>query len=134
MNQERLIAAAKRLLQAEGVPVGVEVSVLLTTDEHIHQLNRDYRHKDRPTDVLSFQQMDEEGLAEESGEPIILGDVVISVETASRQAAERDRPLDDEMALLVVHGILHLLGCDDETDEGAEEMRERQKAVLGIEY
>jgi probable rRNA maturation factor len=121
-------------LQAEGFSRPAEVSILLTTDEHIRQLNRDYRGKDRPTDVLSFQQLDEDwsvGSAEaQRDEPVVLGDVVISVETAARQAARGDRSLDDEMSLLVVHGILHLLGYDDETEEGAEEMRRHEQAVL----
>ena len=131
VNQEKLTRVAKRLLQVEKFPHPAEVSIVLTTDGHIHGLNRDYRGKDKPTDVLSFQQL-EEGLPQLLGpdEPVVLGDVVISVETAARQAAERDRTLDDELALLVAHGMLHLLGYDDETDEGADEMREREKAVL----
>lgn len=133
MNQEKLVLVAKKLLQAEEFPQPAEVSILLTTDEHIHQLNRDYRGKDRPTDVLSFRQLEEEDSRDEYDELVMLGDVVISVETAARQAAQRNRPLDDEVSLLVVHGILHLLGYDDETDEGAEEMREHERAVLGLE-
>lgn len=133
MNQEKLVLVAKKLLQAEEFPRPAEVSILLTTDEHIHQLNRDYRGKDRPTDVLSFRQLEEEDSRDEYDELVMLGDVVISVETAARQAAQRNRPLDDEVSLLVVHGILHLLGYDDETDEGAEEMREHERAVLGLE-
>ncbi len=132
MNQEKLIKVAKELLRVEEFPQPAEVSILLTTDEHIHQLNREYRGKDRPTDVLSFQQLEEDQPQLTSPEePVILGDVVISVETAARQAAERDRSLDDELSLLVVHGILHLLGYDDDTDDGAEEMRRHEMAVLG---
>jgi len=131
VNQERLTRVAKELLQAEKFPYPAEVSILLTTDEHIHQLNRDYRGKDKPTDVLSFQQWEEDEIQGEPEEPVVLGDVVISIETASRQAEEKGWTLDDELSLLVVHGILHLLGYDDETDEGAEEMRERERAVLG---
>ena len=126
VNQARLIRVAQELLQAEEFPLPAEVSILLTTEEHIRQLNRDYRGKDRPTDVLSFQQLEDD-----LSSPVILGDVVISVGTAARQAAERDRTLDDELSLLIVHGILHLLGYDDETEEGAEEMRKHEMAVLG---
>ena len=155
VNQARLIRVAKKLLRVEEFPRPAEVSVLLTTDEQIRQLNRDYRGKDRPTDVLSFQQLEDDvpfgvrwldtALACEPPhnkavsshrtprgrsveEPVILGDVVISVETAARQAAERGRSLDDELSLLVAHGILHLLGYDDETEEGAEEMRRHEEA------
>ncbi len=136
VDQDRLAAVAERLLQVEEFQYPAEVSIVLTTDEHIHELNRDYRGKDKPTDVLSFQQLDESepprllGGSPDMEEPVVLGDVVVSVETASRQAAERDRTLDDEIALLVAHGMLHLLGYDDETDEGADEMRERERAVL----
>jgi len=149
VNRAKLIRVAKKLLQVEEFPHPAEVSIVLTTDEHIRQLNRDYRGKDEPTDVLSFQQLEEDdplttpvvggrppttGVVRGSGpseEPVVLGDVVISVDTAARQAAERGRALDDELALLVAHGILHLLGFDDETDEGAAEMREHEKAILG---
>lgn len=107
-----------------------ELSVLLTDDTLIHQLNRDYRGKDRPTDVLSFSQRE----GEDMPSPVdVLGDVVISVETAGRQAAERGRTLDDEVRLLLVHGILHLLGYDHEEDEAeAEEMERETRALLDL--
>ncbi len=130
MNQESLIRVANKLLQVEDLSYSPEISIVLTDDEHIHRLNRDYRGKDRPTDVLSFQQLDEDETVSAPDEPVLLGDVVISVETAARQASERGKPLDEELSLLVAHGILHLLGYDDETDEGAEKMREREAAVL----
>jgi probable rRNA maturation factor len=130
VDQDKLVRVANKLLRVEDFPYSAEVSIVLTTDEHIHELNRDYRGKDKPTDVLSFQQLEEDDLRGQPDEPVILGDVVISVETASRQAAERHWTLDDELALLAAHGMLHLLGYDDETDEGADEMREHEKAVL----
>lgn len=130
MNQERLIKVAKRLLQVEDLPYSAEISIVLTTDEHIHHLNSAYRGKDCPTDVLSFQQLDGDEIVSASDEPVLLGDVVISVETAARQASDRGKLLDEELSLLVAHGILHLLGHDDETDEGAERMRERESAIL----
>ncbi len=106
------------------------MSILLTTDEHIQRLNRDFRGVDRPTDVLAFQQLQKEEVGAESLEPVVLGDVVISVETAEEQAKERNRPLDEELALLTVHGMLHLLGYEDETEKGAAEMRERETTIL----
>jgi len=117
-------------LQAEHVLQSVEISILLTGDEHIHQLNKGFRGVDRPTDVLAFPQLEGQPAGTESVGPVLLGDVVISVETAKRQARERNRPLDDEVALLVVHGVLHLLGYSDETEDGAAEMRNRERAAL----
>jgi probable rRNA maturation factor len=108
------------------------VSVLLVDDARIRQLNREWRHQDMPTDVLSWPQ-------EEAGEravgaaltPDVLGDVAISLDTAARQAQARGWSLADETALLLVHGILHLLGHDDETEAGAEAMREIERGLLG---
>lgn len=98
-------------------------------------MNRDYRGLDKPTDVLSFPQ--EENLPDapqmpRSG-PRLLGDIVISVETAARQAQEHGIALERELALLAVHGVLHLIGYEDETEEGAERMRQREREILGVE-
>jgi probable rRNA maturation factor len=84
-----------------------ELSVLLTDDPSIQVLNRDHRHKDRPTDVLAFPMS--EGAADR---PQILGDVVISLDTAERQAVSRRRPLIEEVRFLLAHGLLHLVGYD----------------------
>ncbi len=104
------------------------MSVLLTDDEEIRRLNRDYRGKDKPTDVLSFSQA--EG---EFGDvvPDMLGDVVISIETARRQASESAISLESELDSLLVHGILHLAGYDHEL--GAKEamaMRALEKKIM----
>ena len=104
---------------------------MLVDDEHIRSLNVEYRGNDRPTDVLAFSQL-EGKLADAEREPVAVGDVVVSVETAKRQAVERARPLADELDLLVVHGVLHLLGYDDETKAGATEMRQREQAILDV--
>jgi probable rRNA maturation factor len=123
---------AQRLLTAEGQSCA-EVSILLTDDATIHELNRQYRGYDKPTDVLSFAQRD--GLPGVPSPPTLrdqptaLGDVVISVDTAARQAQAQGVPLEQELALLTVHGLLHLLGYEDETDAGAERMREREQAI-----
>lgn len=90
----------------------IEVSFLLTDDARIHELNRVYRHKDRPTDVLAFA-MREGDFAELAGNA--LGDVIVSVPTARKQAEERGRPLLDEVTMLTAHGLLHLLGWDHDT-------------------
>lgn len=108
----------------------VELSIMFTDDEEIHALNRDYRKKDKPTDVLSFPMR--EG---EFGDinPDLLGDVVISLDTASRQAEERGETLDEELRFLLIHGILHLLGFDHEgTASEAKRMRAKEKELLGL--
>ena len=90
-------------------------------EDFIHTLNRDYRGKDRPTDVLSFPQDPESG---------VLGDVVVSVPTAARQAKAQGHPLAREIEWLFLHSLLHLLGYEDDTDEQAEEMNRRARAAL----
>jgi probable rRNA maturation factor len=84
-----------------------ELSVLLTDDREIHRLNRDHRQKDKPTDVLAFAM--DESVPDPAG---ILGDVVISLDTAERQARARRRPLIEEVRFLLAHGVLHLVGYD----------------------
>ncbi len=100
------------MLLAESCADSVEVSILLTNDAGITDLNREYRGIDTPTDVLSFSQVEGEDVSAAPGEPVLLGDVVISVETAQRQAMERGCALEDEMEVLLAHGLLHLLGYD----------------------
>jgi probable rRNA maturation factor len=86
-----------------------ELSVFLTDDRRIHELNRRYREKDKPTDVLAFE-LDRSGSSEDGAQ--CLGDVVISLDTASRQAKSKRLPLLHEVRLLLAHGLLHLLGFD----------------------
>jgi probable rRNA maturation factor len=127
-----LSTLAGRALSAERVADGSELSVLLTDDDTIWRLNREYRGTDAPTDVLSFAQTESDAGAPRSEvEASHLGDVVISLETARRQAAEYGLLLDDEVRHLLVHGILHLLGYDHELPEDAGRMREREEAILG---
>jgi probable rRNA maturation factor len=99
-----------------------ELSVVITTDAEIRKLNRTWRQKDKPTDVLSF------GQAPDSG---VLGDVVISLDTARRQAAEGKRALTDELARLLAHGVLHLLGHDHEEPADARRMARAEVKLLG---
>jgi probable rRNA maturation factor len=102
-----------------------ELSILITDDEEISSLNRIYRAMDRPTDVLSFSQLEGEGPVTV---PQLLGDVAISWETAQRQALEQGHTVLVEMKRLLVHGILHLLGFDHERDEeAARVMREEEE-------
>jgi len=110
---------------AEALEVGGEVSLVLTGDRAMRALNARYRHKDRATDVLSFP-----GPGGEEG----LGDIVISVETAERNARAFGRTLPQEMDVLALHGFLHVLGYDHETDDGTMdrlERRLRRKLLLG---
>lgn len=98
-----------------------EISLLITNDETIHLLNKEYRQKDKPTDVLSFPMEDE----------VMLGDIVISLDTAKNQAQEREIGLEREIAFLFIHGLLHLLGYDHETSvEDEKEMFALQEEIL----
>ena len=111
-----------------------EVSVTFTDNEGIHALNRQYRGVDRPTDVLSFPLFDYEGTSEEP--PVdewigILGDIVLSLEQAEKQAEEFGHSFEREVAFLCVHSMLHLLGYDHEMGEEDErEMRAKQTKIM----
>jgi probable rRNA maturation factor len=94
---------------ADAMKVAGAVSLVITGDRTVHRLNRDYRGKDKPTDVLSFPGPHEQGN---------LGDIVISVETAARNARAGGRTLAKELDVLTLHGFLHVLGYDHETDDG----------------
>lgn len=105
------LAKTSRMILARLGLADAELSILLTGDTEIHDLNLRYRDKDKPTDVLSFPQDAEDEI---EGLPKILGDVVISVETTERQAAEKGHSFDRELTVLLIHGILHLIGYDHE--------------------
>jgi rRNA maturation RNase YbeY len=121
----RLRRSACRLLRGLGLPEA-ELSVVLVSDAEMRKLNRRWRGKDRPTDVLSFSQVEGPGPAP-SG---LLGDVVISVDTARRQAAERAAPLGREGERLLVHGLLHLLGYDHERSPAEARRMQRRERTL----
>jgi probable rRNA maturation factor len=110
-----------------------ELSVLLTNDAQIRELNRVHRSKDRPTDVLSFGVA--RNLAPRGGDaPRLLGDIVISLDTAARQAASRRRPLIAEVRWLLAHGVLHLLGFDHATVTQKQRMvAQTRRLVLAAE-
>lgn len=94
----------------------VELSVALVSDAVIRELNRDFRGTDKPTDVLAFAMREgEQGAPVDASETEMLGDVIVSVDTARRQAARQRRPLLDELTMLLAHGLLHLLGYDHDT-------------------
>ena len=118
--------AARVMLRALGLG-RAELSVLLCGDAEIHALNRDYRRKDRPTDVLAFALREGEG-GELAGD--VLGDVVISLETATRQARERGVAARAEVQMLLAHGLLHLLGWDHRTEGEDRRMRAEVDRLL----
>ena len=96
------------------------------TDSEIQELNRQYRKKDKPTDVLSFPLADEL-------QPSLLGDVVISIETAARQAQRRHHSLREELQILLIHGILHLLGYDHEVSRSeAIRMHRKEREIKAM--
>ena len=106
-----------------------EVSILLTDDLEIEALNRQYRQISAPTDVLAFAMNDGN---DDNLHSHLLGDVVISVQTAQRQAADKHHSLEVELACLTVHGMLHLLGYDHQTPKEAAIMFEKQEAILRL--
>ncbi len=114
------------VLRLEGRRNAPDVSVALVDNAYIRMLNREYRGVDQATDVLAFPMEPER---DGSAEPA-LGDVVISVERAREQARQFRHPLRRELALLAIHGVLHLLGYEDETEAGASAMWSRQKSLL----
>ena len=123
-------AAAEKVGELYGVENG-EVSITLTNNEYIHELNREYRHIDRPTDVLSFALNESEEPAIENGPDInVLGDLVISVERAEEQAADYGHSVRREIAFLTVHGMLHLLGYYHMEETDRLEMEQEQRYVM----
>ena len=130
---EKLPAVDCRLLRSRAVQLlralsnsRSELSIALVDDDAIAELNARYRGTNRPTDVLAFSQLDERPVPQV---PKWLGDVVISVETAARQARSAHRGLDGELARLLIHGTLHLLGHDHVADDEAREMRREERRL-----
>ncbi len=125
-DAERLLA---HLATKQDNAVETELSIVLCDDAFIHELNRTWRGVDAPTDVLSFPM----GEGEDAGiHAEVLGDVVISMETASAQAAEHGHSSDTEVRVLLVHGFLHLLGYDHIDPVDATEMREAEGRMLAL--
>ena len=118
LNARALGGWLEKLVE-ELAPAADSVGVRFAGDRTVRRLNRDFRDKDKATDVLSFP-------GEESPEGRHLGDIVISIPTAERQAEERGATLEEEAKLLLLHGVLHCLGYDHETDRGEMERLERR--------
>jgi len=136
MFEQLLAEAAKQ----EGIEYG-EVALTLVDNAHIHEINKQYRNIDRPTDVISFALNDEvdeemeiifEVEDESEQDPIsgMLGDIIISIERADEQRIEYGHSLERELGFLFVHGFLHLLGYDHEQEEAEKEMFSKQELIL----
>ena len=125
---------AQTVLEAEGVAPPYEVGLVFTDSETVKQLNRDYRGVDEPTDVLAFYMLPQKGADDSFALPpdgvTRLGEVIISYPQAVEQAKEQGHSPERELALLVIHGILHLLGYDHEEPEGESKMRGRERELL----
>ncbi|MEG1501251.1 MAG: rRNA maturation RNase YbeY [Clostridiales bacterium] len=149
-NQQKQIAINKQLsrflqkiaritmLKSQLSPyANIEISLILADDDSIQKLNAKYRQIDRPTDVLSFPMEDDLSpwyslSCRKHGNlnKVILGDIIISTETAARQAVDYQHSLERELAFLFVHGLLHLLGYDHQNEADENEMRSRQREIL----
>lgn len=128
---QAVVALAERVLRAYG-RVDAEVGITLTDEETIHRLNRDYRGVDAPTDVLSFalEEGEDEPAAGEEEIPDLLGDIIICLPYARRQAEEYGHSFQRELLYLTVHGLLHLLGHDHQMEEERRRMRAEEEKFL----
>ena len=121
---------AQTILNVSGCPDAL-LSVLIVDDAAIQEINRDYLHKDQPTNVISFAMQEGDGAGIQ---PQLLGDVVISAETAERDATVAQVTTEEELYFLLLHGILHLLGYDHERGSKADalRMRSREKELYAL--
>jgi probable rRNA maturation factor len=132
-DRATLRAACAAAIAGEGIGGPVVLTLTLVDDDEIHRLNREHRGVDRPTDVLSFPLVDDTAsFALPPGLPRELGDVVVSYPRAVAQADEYGHSVERELAYLVVHGVLHILGHDHEMPEEQAVMRAREEAALAV--
>ncbi|MFC1871212.1 rRNA maturation RNase YbeY [Chloroflexota bacterium] len=128
-----LYEVVEQTLNAEGINSGIEVGLVVTGQERVHQLNRDYRGVDEPTDVLAFaatEEVDDSPFVSPPDGVKHLGEVIISYPRAVEQAAESRHPVEREMAILIIHGVLHLLGYDHDEPEREQPMKAREAEIL----
>jgi len=138
VKREWLRRVAEKVLTAESADSAAEVGLMITGQERVHELNRQYLGEDRPTDILAFPMQPAPDTAERP--PFIappdgikhLGEVIISYPQAVIQAAEHQHPVKKEIALLIIHGILHLLGYDHDVPEAERQMRAREAEILSL--
>jgi len=128
INPKKLEQAAIQVLEMENAAADSMISIVVSTDEHMQEMNKQYRGIDAPTDVLSFpSEPMPQGIDEDEG---YLGDIIVSLPYLARRVAQEQRSLHDELALMVVHGTLHLLGYDHDTAETQQAMWAVQAAAL----
>lgn len=127
--EDVLTGVVRELLVDEGFGEDAEVSLVFVDDNHIRELNSRYRGVDSVTDVLSFAMREGEPIPGEEGE-VLLGDVVISLQAAMRQASEYGHSFVREAAYLTAHGVLHLMGYDHQEEDARNIMRGKEEAVL----
>lgn len=131
--EQTVRAVLRKAADVYGLTENNEVSLVFCDDAYIQDLNKNYRGKDQPTDVLSFALNEgEEPEIVDGPSHVLLGDIIISLETAARQAEEYNHSLEREVAYLTVHGMLHLLGYDHMTEEDKAEMRVEEEHVLSL--
>lgn len=129
---------AGKVLAAQRVDSRVEIGVVITGQERVHQLNRLYLGKDEPTDVLAFPMLPRpagEGVAPFVAPPdgiAHLGEVIVAYPQAVTQASEHQHTVEKELAILIIHGILHLLGYDHEQPDREQAMKARELEILGL--
>lgn len=131
--EELIRKSVEMALNLEGVRSDLEVSVALVDNDYIRELNKTYRGKDAPTDVLSFPMLEPgevDDVPSEGEVEQLLGDIVISLEKAEEQAKSYGHSFEREVAFLVVHGVLHLLGYDHEIEEERKIMRQKEEEAL----
>lgn len=126
IDDSALRLAAETVLKHQNVPASAELSLIFSDDEHLQQLNLQFREIDAPTDVLSFPST----LTDPESGTIYLGDVIISVQKALAQAKSGGHTIMDELQLLTVHGVLHLLGHDHANEEQKSRMWAAQNEIL----
>ncbi len=126
--EEKLCEAAARTLEHHDLSAGCELTIVITGDETVAALNRQFRGVDLVTDVLSFPALKDKTVAKVR--PVYLGDLVIAYPYAAQQAERENLPFEDSMVLLVIHGTLHLLGYDHDTIVNREKMWAVQAQIL----
>lgn len=136
MDLDRLRRLAELVLAEEGYPTDTELTVLLVSEDEMAAYNERFLERSGPTDVLAFPVEElMPGVVpdqDSNGPPLIIGDVIVAPGYVGRQAEENDVEFEDEMALMVAHGILHLLGYDHIDDADAEMMERREVELLGL--
>lgn len=137
-KEEKIIkSVVEKVLVEEKVVTDVDVYITLTNNEEIHKINLEYRNVDRPTDVLSFPMYERDEIADlknDTQDEIekILGDIIVSIEKVKEQAEEYGHSFERELAYLITHGMLHLLGYDHIEEDEKSVMRGREEEILAM--